>query len=278
MASDNCDNSILGNTNTKIEKQKRVQCRKWCGTWNNYEENDIEILKKFFEDNKYQYIIGKEIGEQGTPHLQFFFENKNNIDFNKIKKAIPKCHVEKCKGTTEDNVKYCSKDKNFITNIKMTTFKQTLEIQILMQYEKTIWKPWQQEIIELLKTKPDNRTVNWYWESNGNAGKSYLAKYIALTYPTIIAEGKKSDVFNQLNKMLTEEEKEPHCVILDIPRFNKDFTNYSVLEQLKNGMAYSGKYEGGRCIFNPPHVIVFANQLPDESQFSKDRWNIKMIE
>ncbi len=67
-------------------------------------------------------------------------------------------------------------------------------------------------------------------------------------------------------------------MILDLPRHNVDYVNYGLLEQLKNGCMFSGKYEGGQFVFPIPHVVVFANQAPDMSKFSLDRWLIKSLE
>jgi hypothetical protein len=53
--------------------------------------------------------------------------------------------------------------------------------------------------------------------------------------------------------------------------------NYGAIEQIKNGLLFSGKYEGGQCVFNQPHVIVFANAEPKEEQMSMDRWDIREI-
>ena len=39
-------------------------------------------------------------------------------------------------------------------------------------------------------------------------------------------------------------------------------------------MLYSGKYEGGICYFDSPHVIIFANSEPMMDKLSKDRWEI----
>ena len=62
--------------------------------------------------------------------------------------------------------------------------------------------------------------------------------------------------------------------MLDIPRHQLDYVGYGALEQLKNGMIYSGKYEGGTCLFDNPHVIVFANEPPKIEKMSLDRWKI----
>lgn len=69
----------------------------------------------------------------------------------------------------------------------------------------------------------------------------------------------------------------PSIIIYDIPRTQLDYVNYDALEKLKNGMAMSGKYEGGIILMPNPHVVVFANRPPDESKLSSDRWVIHEI-
>ncbi len=64
-------------------------------------------------------------------------------------------------------------------------------------------------------------------------------------------------------------------IIWDIPRSSKGNVSYATLEAVKNGLICNTKYETGVKVFNPPHVIVFANFPPDdESQLSADRWHI----
>ena len=38
---------------------------------------------------------------------------------------------------------------------------------------------------------------------------------------------------------------------------------------------YSGKYEGGMCVFPEPHIISVSNHRPDTSKLSEDRWSVK---
>lgn len=44
--------------------------RRICLTLNNYNEDDVEKLKDFIKQKAKYGIFGKEIGEQGTHHLQ----------------------------------------------------------------------------------------------------------------------------------------------------------------------------------------------------------------
>lgn len=245
------------------------QSRKWCFTLNNYTEKEYENIKNYIGDKKY-YVVGKEIGEEGTPHLQGYVEHKQAIKFSTLKNVCNRLHIEKAKGTKEQNFDYCTKDNNYICNY--TPLKQRL----LQKYEEIEWRSWQKNILNIIKEKPDNRTINVIVDEEGNKGKSFLCKYLCLKYNCIIADGKKDNVFNQI---LTTMDKgiEFEIVLLDIPRHNQDYVNYGCIEQIKNGLIYSGKYEGGQCIFDNVHVFIFTNEDLDYSKMSRDRWNVIRI-
>jgi len=87
--------------------------RSWCFTINNYTEQEYESL---FEDhNSVKYmIVGKEVGENQTPHLQGYVWCKNQIRMATVKTiAGSRAHLEIAKGNHEQNYKYCSKDGDF---------------------------------------------------------------------------------------------------------------------------------------------------------------------
>ncbi len=267
----------LGNTRPNPTcKLSSKRSRRWCLTINNYNE---KILKDFDTKTHYfeKYICGKE-GDEKTPHLQIYVETKNATKFERIKKLFPTAHIEPAKGNRKHNYDYCSKEGDFKTNIDFLTFREKLKIELLAeQYKETKWKPFQEKIHDILSKKPDKRKVHWFWESTGNIGKSFICKYIALKYKgVVICEGKKGDIFNQVN-ILLDTKIEPKIILLDIPRTSQDFINYGVLEQLKNGMVYSGKYEGGQCLFRTPIVICFSNEEPKKETMSLDRWDIHKI-
>lgn len=53
---------------------------------------------------------------------------------------------------------------------------------------------------------------------------------------------------------------------------------YDILEAFKDGCFLSTKYESRMVVFEPVHLIVFANKKPcPDSSISLDRWNIKRI-
>lgn len=262
----------LGNTEPDPKRT-----RGWCFTLNNYTDEEFETMKEYGHTNTVRFVIGKEVGSKtGTPHLQGYFYHKNSQTLLRMKKLNKRAHWEQAKGSPEQNFKYCSKDGIIESKgyEKKECFKELIRAKLLKKYDNVEWKPWQQRILKIIEEVPDTRTINWVCDYKGNSGKSYLTKYIALTNEVIIADGKKDNIFNQVNRKISEDEKEFKLVLLDIPRSSEGYINYGVLEQLKNGLIYSGKYEGGLCLFDDVHVIVFANFMPDKSQFSEDRWNI----
>lgn len=259
---------------------KNFRARRFSLCLMNYTEEDIKILTQYFDTKKYNYIIGREIAPStGTKHLQMYIETKNAIWHAALAKIHKKLIILKSLGNRASNLIYCSKEGDFITNFKdPILFKKSLEKEIINdEYKGVKWHKWQSEVLDLLKKKPDNRTIHVFVDPEGNKGKSYLCKYIYLKYKgVIICDGKKDNIFNQiktsLDSMIT-----PTIIILDVPRSNHEYINYGAIEQIKNGLIYSGKYEGGICCFKCPHVIIFSNELPDLTKMSQDRWKVRNI-
>lgn len=85
--------------------------RDYCFTINNYTDADLASLKSLEENAKTRYLIfGKEVGEEGTPHIQGYVYFHNPTAFNRVSKLIPRAFVAVCRGTPEQNIAYCSKD------------------------------------------------------------------------------------------------------------------------------------------------------------------------
>lgn len=88
----------------------RSLAKRWCGTWNNYSEEEERLLQRFMEQNCEYACYGKEQGVQGTPHLQIYMRFAKKCRGSFIKRALPKIHFEVCKGTELQNIQYCSKE------------------------------------------------------------------------------------------------------------------------------------------------------------------------
>ena len=256
---------ILGNTNPKSLTTKRETASKnWCFTLNNYTDSEYQDILTFLNNGSNKYIIGKEKGEKGTPHLQGYIELEKKMRLSEVKTLCKRIHFEKTKGTQEDNIKYCSKEGDYI--IKGLKVKKPLK---LIQKEQLY--NWQKEIIEIIEKEPDDRKVYWYWCEKGRSGKTSFAKYLSYHYQAIPIEGKKNDI------LFCAAEYESELYIFDFERSMEEYISYGAIEKIKNGYYMCSKYESKPIIRNPPHVIIFANFEPDKSQLSLDRWKIKKL-
>lgn len=85
--------------------------RNLCFTLNNYTEDELHHIE--CAPHKY-LIIGKEVGESGTPHLQGYIELEKRMRLRAVKKLLgPRTHFEARKGTAQQAADYCKKDKNY---------------------------------------------------------------------------------------------------------------------------------------------------------------------
>lgn len=238
---------------------------KWCITLNNYSEIEYRSIDQQIIPLCKEYVVGKEIGESGTPHLQCVFLFKKRIRLSAIKKIVPRAHIETCKFYNESII-YCKKDGNFKSNI----IEQ--EPLICIKYEELF--KWQLEILDIINTVPDFRTINWYWENIGNVGKTMFTRYLAIHHNAcVIQKGAFSDIMNYIYNC-----KEVKIFIIDVPRCTGNKISYNAIETIKSGIIFNSKYETGMKIINPPHIFVFSNEEPILENLSEDRWNIQKIE
>lgn len=85
--------------------------RSWIVVINNYTEEERQTMLGY--DCAQFVIVGKEVGENGTPHLQGYIRCNNAVRLSTLKKVFPRAHLEIAKGTPEQNITYCSKDGDF---------------------------------------------------------------------------------------------------------------------------------------------------------------------
>lgn len=87
--------------------------RSFCFTLNNYTDEQYESICALESVAQY-LIVGREVGDSGTPHLQGYIRFKNPRSFNAVRELIPQAHVEVAKGSPASNMEYCSKEGNFV--------------------------------------------------------------------------------------------------------------------------------------------------------------------
>lgn len=84
--------------------------KQWCFTINNFSFKDICIVSAFDSD---YLVVGEEVGDSGTPHLQGYVVFKKKTVFSTVKKLHASAHWEAAAGSPQQNRTYCTKDGNF---------------------------------------------------------------------------------------------------------------------------------------------------------------------
>jgi len=249
----------LGSTGKKKQSDRKTF---YAFTVFDYEEHYNDLLMELKNISR-KGILGKEIcPETKRKHLQGFMALKKPMRITELKYIRCNPHFEACIGNEEQNIKYCSKEKDYVK----WGFPKPIKVI------ETLYK-WQSDIECKYLQEPDDRTINWYYDATGNIGKSSFIKYMIVKHKVLYCSGgKHSDI---MNLVFNQDMDECRGVFFDIPRANSGHISYSSLESIKNGMVCNTKYETGVKIFNSPHVFVFANFPPEDLEsLSRDRWRI----
>ncbi|MEO5351347.1 MAG: hypothetical protein H7836_17145, partial [Magnetococcus sp. YQC-3] len=267
--------------------------RGFFGTWNNYTEEDYDYMCKLETTHK---VIGKEVGESGTPHLQFCLYWENAKTFSAMVKICKKkAHIE-IAHKYENCVKYCKKEGNFFEDGELPrkvsvnnwneiqediksgmewkdlvskypqeaimystglrnhyeTLKPKHEFSIIDKYGSFL--DWQRDLLRDTEGDAPDRTIIWYVDTVGGKGKTDMAIHMVSNLGWLrLTNGKTADIALTWNGQ---------NVVFDYSRSQAEYINYGVLEDLKNGAIFSGKYQSVSKIYARPWVVVFANFAP----------------
>lgn len=266
---------LTGNRDTVSSPIKHdYKYNKFCITVNNYTNVHIVQLSEFMTKYCFKYIAAKEVGlDKQTPHIQgaFILLNNQRCRYSQLFKMLGfTCHLEGMKGKWEKNIEYCSKENNVFICSEDIVYKKSIPIKPLKIID-TLY-PWQQNVIDIIESTPDNRSIYWFFDSKGCSGKSELVKYILKTYHNVSVFNKGNA--NDISYQILNTNYDPHLCIFDLSRTIYKTVSYTAIEEIKNGLINSSKYEGGFKMFSSPHIFIFANILPDTSKLSIDRWKI----
>lgn len=231
----------------------------------------IAELKRFAYKGKVQTEVSPTTGRQ---HLQgsIWCKTKHrDTEFKTLKGA----HFETLKDV-DDVSNYCNKDETHDGVYRVAWgFPEPKYIESIPD-EKLY--DWELDILSRLKHEPDKRTLYWYYEPDGCAGKTTFQKYLFTNYDgVVVLSGKACDMKNGIINYQLQNKCLPKIVLINIPRSSLDFVSYTGLEEIKDMFFFSGKYEGGMVCGACPHVFIFANEEPDKTKMSSDRFKVHRI-
>lgn len=261
--------------NTRVPSPQKSQRRNHFFTWFIADEDAIEAHRELLEVTFQQFCYCwayqvEKCPETGRLHFQGTCMCKKLMRFTEF--GLPKqIHWESVRNIKK-SLTYCTKVESRFAGPWCHNHTVTKPIHYIVpnrQYQTFI-------IGDILSEDPDPRSIHWFFDRDGNVGKSSFCKYLVGKHDALfIDEGTKSNIVN----MVYNWKREIKLVVLDVPRANKNKVSYKSLEAIKNGMIMNTKYETGQKMFNPPHIIVFSNFPPDVNNetVSADRMHVYEI-
>lgn len=133
---------------------------------------------------------------------------------------------------------------------------------------------WQQELYDKLTREADDRTIEFYYDTEGGRGKSFFCRWMLTRHPEkvqILSVGKRDDIAHAIDVSKS-------IFLFNMPRGGMEYLQYTILEQLKDRIIFSPKYAScTKVLYYQPHVVVFSNEEPDMTKMSADRYIIRNL-
>lgn len=269
MKSSSSSSSSKGEGNTippPLTKKKQISpAKKWCFTLNNWTEDQYSSIVPIIREKCDKWIIGKEVGESGTPHLQGFLKFKTKVrplsvfDFSNI-------HWEKCKGSDEANFKYCSKDGDY----DMEGFPRPPTT-----IKREEFYPWQEELVKIFEIpcKWNCRTIYWRY-GDINIGKTQFARWLCVHMGAVVIGGANKHILAQV-------QNQPAPIYIILLSYGDDQISYRAVEQIKDGLFSTafGCDNNKMEIRDAPHLLIIGNEPPDQNNrhYHPTKYNTKEI-
>jgi hypothetical protein len=229
--------------------------------------------------NAKDWVYQKEMGsEHGVLHWQLNFALKRKARLAQVLDMFS--HLVGDPAAIQllpSDKKFCSYCSKEDTRVEGPFFSKGMTPPVVVRdpLEGKALYAWQQAVMDVIAGPVNERTINWFWEATGNRGKSALMKHIAMTTDAmVLGTCEERDIY----KAIVDRPLKPTVVLIDIPRSGVlSIALMRGLENTKNGLIFSSKYEPVQAVFNPPHIIVFANAAPPPDCWSADRYAVTEI-
>jgi len=97
----------------KAEVRPDRRANSWTFTLNNYTDADCAAVEALAAEAVY-IVVGKEVGKQGTPHLQGYVKMKSTRTWSSMMKKVHFSWLEPSGGTAAENREYCTKQNTWL--------------------------------------------------------------------------------------------------------------------------------------------------------------------
>lgn len=244
--------------------------RNWTFTLNNYSEEECEQMKCLDNDKIIRVIFGKEVGENGTPHLQGALGFVNAVRLSTLKKINGRAHWENMRGTFSQNQAYCSKENCFYSrgswedeqgkrkdidlvyenhknggNIRDLIGKHQLGYQSLRLAEK---------LTTYTAPRRVPKKVYWFWGPTGTGKTQSAIEY---------CEEHKLDYWMSMDTLRWFDGYNGQKVAI-IDDFRADFCKFHVLLRLLDQYWMMVEIKGGSVPWVPDEIIITSAYRPED--------------
>lgn len=277
-------------------KQENYKYKSWIFTWNSTNSGFLirepelrSILEAIAEEYVFQKEFVSRVHYQGYLKLTNRVRKKTLLNMMRSKgtqypsDTWDNLTVQNIRGTDKEAIAYVTKSETRIGDpIYSTTIQPYVQRDLAILQNEDNWHPWQKSLSSLLETHkgeirlPDDRTIIWIYDWEGNAGKSKFLKMLCVNYPqdaiklpfgspnqirsSVCAAGPKRIYFLDLPRSMKQDNMDFHAI-------------FDVIEDIKNGFVTTSMYGQYKTLmFEPPHIVVFANAPCPVGLLSKDRW------
>lgn len=271
MESTNSSNSSKGGVILEppfTEKKKQISpSKRWCFTLNNYTKEECSSIVPVLSHMCDAYIVGKEVGESGTPHLQGYLEFKVKRRPLGVFTFTNRIKWLKAKGTGIENSEYCSKDGDLLCSHGF--------VKPITTIKKEEFYNWQKEMVEIFETpcKWNCRTIYWRY-GDINIGKTQLSRWICHHMGGVVIGGANGHVLAQV-------QNQPAPIYIILLSYGDDKISYRAVEQIKDGLFSTafGCDNNKMEIRDAPHLLIIGNEPPDttDRHFHPTKWDVKKV-
>lgn len=248
------------------------KARGYCFTINNPSDQDHEALEKI--ECRYM-VIGKEVGENGTPHIQGYVLFKSPRSFEAVKKLMLRAHIEVQRGTSKQAADYCKKDGNFVERGEppkepkdggdmekrrwddaFAAAKEGRMEDISAELRIKHYRTFKQIKTDYMVKPPDAEDVTGVWMYGApGVGKSRTARE---RYPNAY--------FKLQNKWWDGYQGEEYVILDD---FDSGQLGY-LLKIWGDRYSFGAETKGGHMHIRPKKIVVTSNYAPNDPKFGWD--------